>query len=184
MSVHQMFIPLIQIGDVLNLIAPHNVLASLMTGGQYHAPIYSEESAAEVYNPSQLSNNIPGVTFGYLKVVPYTKEGYAEPTNPVSFWVYNKTNQPKPLHIEVNQLLCRRVSTGGNLPCEYEPGTYPLVYMTDIVLGPGGAREIKFLMPTPPVSPMVGEVQRVRVDVNITDEKGNKAKLAATTVPK
>jgi len=35
MSVPQPIIPLLQIGDAFNAIAPHNILASLMTGGQY-----------------------------------------------------------------------------------------------------------------------------------------------------
>jgi len=190
MPVPQELVPLFQLGDVLNGLAPHNVLTTLLTGGQYHAPIYSEGTAAEMYNPTQLGNRIPNVTFGYLKTgQPYTQYGYIEPEVEVSFWVYNKSDKPKALHIEVNQLWCVIVSTGGNFPCQYEPGAYPLVYMTDIVLAPGGAREIKFKMPTPPVSArpgtpqQTGDVQQVRVEVNVTDEAGNKAKLAAMSRP-
>jgi len=190
MSVPQPIIPLLQIGDALNVFSPHNVLASLLSGGQYHAPIYSEESTAEIYNPTQLGNRIPGITLGYLKSDRnYTQGGYIEPEVEMSFWVYNKSNQPKHLHIEVNQLWCTIVSTGGNFPCQYEPSAYPLVYMTDIILAPGGAREIKFKMPTPPVSAhpgtpqQVGDVQQVRVEVNVTDDAGNIAKLASMVRP-
>jgi hypothetical protein len=178
-----------QLGDVLLQFAPHNVLATLLTGGR--APIFSEETAAEAYNPTQLGNRIPQVTFGYLKAsqLTYTQTGYVEPQIKMSFWVYNKSNQPKALHIEVNQMWCTRVSTGGNFPCQYDPSAYPLVYVTDIVLAPGGAREIEFYMPTPPVAArpgvpqQVGDVQMVRVEVNVTDEAGNKAKLASSVRP-
>ena len=188
MPAPQPLMPLIQIGDVLNLLAPHNVLATLLTGGQYHAPIYSKGTAAEYYNPTQLGNKIPGITFSYLETVPYTKYGYMDPERgggETKFWVYNKSNETKMLHIAVNQLLCRKVSTGGNFPCEYEAGTYPLVYSEDVLLHPGGAKEIKFHMYTPmvPTTMQPGDVERVRVEVNVTDEKGNRAKLAAMAVP-
>jgi hypothetical protein len=190
LPIPQPFVPLFQLGDTLNALAPHNVLASIMTGGQYHAPIYSKETVAEFYNPTQLTNQIPGVTFSYLKTEPYGQMGYQEPESDVKFWVYNNSNESKHLRIEVNQLLCMKVSTGGNFPCQYEAGSYPLVYSTDITLAPGGAREIKFKMFTPPVSSkpgfpqQVGDVERVRVEVNVTDDQGHKAKLAAMAVPK
>ena len=180
-----------QMGDVLLQFAPHNILATILTGGQYHAPIFTKDAAAEYYNPTQLGNRIPGVTFGYLESCPgrYTQEGYREPQVWMKFYIYNKSNEPKPLHIEVNQAWCMKVATGGNYPCQYDPAAYPLVYMTDIVLSPGGAREIKFQMPTPPVSEhvgtpqQVGDVQTVRVEVNISDPQGNKAKLASMVRP-
>jgi hypothetical protein len=190
MPLPQPLIPLFQIGDILNAMAPHNVLASMMTGGQYKAPIFSEETVAQTYNPTQLGNQIPGVSFGYLKTEPYTQQGFVEPESRVKFWVYNESKETKHLHIDVNQLMCMKVSTGGNFPCQYEAGTYPLVYSTDIELAPGGAREIKFKMFTPPVSSkpgfpqQVGDVERVRVEVNVTDDQGHTAKLAAMAAPK
>jgi len=183
------YAPICQMGDFLLQFAPHNVLASILSGGR--APIFSEETAAEAYNPTQLGNRIPNISFGYLNSnrLTYTQYGYIEPEIEMSFWVYNRGNQPKALHIEVNQMWCTRVSTGGNFPCQYDPSAYPLVYMTDIVLAPGGAREIKFKMPTPPVAArpgvpqQVGDVQMVRVEVNVTDEVGNRAKLASNVRP-
>lgn len=184
-------IPIYQMGDVLLQFAPHNVLATLLTGGQYHAPIFSKDSAAEYYNPTQLGSNIPGISFGYLSTGRhYTQKGYVEPEAEVRFWIYNKSNEPKPLHIEVHQAWCMKVSTGGNYPCQYEPGAYPLVYMTDVLISPGGAKEIKFKMPTPPVSEhagtpqQVGDVQTVRVEVNVSDPQGNVAKLASMVRPR
>jgi len=191
MSVPQPIIPLLQIGDALNVFSPHNVLASLLSGGQYHAPIYSEESTAEIYNPSLRTSGIPQVTFGYLKIEggPYTQQGFIEPESEVSFYIYNKSNEVKVLNVQVNQRPCYIVSTGGNFPCQYERGMYPLVYQQVVVLQPGGAKEVKFKMPTPPVSAQpgqpqqVGDVARVRVEVNVTDEKGNAAQLAGMAVP-
>ena len=190
MSVPQPIIPLLQIGDAFNIIAPHNVIASLLTGGQFHAPIYSEESTAEIYNPSQRSNQIPGITFGYVKIENfYHQQGFIEPESEVKFYIYNKSNEVKVLNVQVNQRPCYIVSTGGNFPCQYERGMYPLVYQQVVVLQPGGAKEVKFKMPTPPVSAQpgqpqqVGDVARVRVEVNVTDEKGNTAQLAGMAVP-
>jgi len=62
--------------------------------------------------------------------------------------------------------------------------------MTDVVLAPGGAREIKFKMPTPPVSEhvgtpqQVGDVEQVRVEATITDPAGNTAVLAGMSRPR
>jgi len=191
MPVFNPVLPFVQAGDMLNLMAPHNVLAALLTGGQYRTPIYSEETVAEFYNPTQLYNRIPGVTFGYLKTTPYGRRGWIEPEagSDVSFWVYNNSDKVKTLQIRVNQLLCQKVGTGPGVPCQYERG-YPLVYSRDLILNPGGAFEVKFDMYTPLISSkpgepqQVGDIERVRVEVNVTDESGKQARLAAMAAPR
>lgn len=166
--------------------APHNILNSLINGGA-RSPIYDEAAFMEYsgYNPRISFNEIEqGVTFSDIKM-PEHYVAQMDARDKAEFTIYNKTDHPKRFYVEFYQDWCEVVDyQGGRARCEYG-GAHPQAAPPRVVLIPSnGAQEIEFWYSTPPAprhDPEYGDVLYMRIVIQITDEKGKKAKMTKRT---
>ena len=177
-----MFEVLDNISKVLTLIAPHNVLNSLINGGG--TPIYHEGSFMEQtgWHPELSANQMEkGVSFSSLEI-PSSYIGQMDQGDKGKFTIYNKTDHPKKIHIEFYQDLYE--VQGYNSP------TSPYVRMSSahpqiapprvVAIAPGGAEKVEFWYNTPPpprTNPEYGDVLYTTIVVQMIDEQGKIAIL-------
>lgn len=182
-----MFDGLEMLGSAFNHFAPHNIINSLINGGA-RSPIFDQSAFMGYsggYHPRISFNEIEkGVTFSDIDM-PETYRSQMDARDRAEFTIYNKTDHPKRFYIEFYQDWCEVVDYKGNRArCEYGGGHPQAAPPRVVVIPPGGAQEIEFWYSTPPAprdNPEYGDVLYMRIVIQITDEKGKRAKLTKRT---
>lgn len=177
------------VSKALTIIAPHNVLNTLINGGA-KTPIFDESSfmgySGGYHTQMSLNEIEPGVTFSELKV-PATYNPQMNMTDKGEITIYNNTDHAKKLLVEFYQSWCTMTMLEKNIPrCSYGQSNPRIGAPRVYVIPPGGAEKIEFWYNTPPApraQPQYEDVLRMRIVVQITDEQGKRAMISAPSVP-